>query len=89
MIQGQWDAVSDELYGPGKIGCLFSRQTRPRTFWRGVFAAIEHRALMVTAPLVHSAKDQDAHEDVSDVVNLCVGYISSKRRTKIVRMQFA
>ena len=61
----------------------------PGLFWRGVFAAIEHRALMVTAPLVHSAKDQDAHEDVSDVVNLCVGYISSKRRTKIVRMQFA
>ena len=56
MIQEQWGAVSDEFYGPGKIGCLFSRQTRPTTFRRGVFAAIEHRALMVTAPGAHSAK---------------------------------
>jgi len=37
---------------------------------------------MVTAPGAHSAKDQDAHEDVSDVDNLCVRLYQQQEENK-------
>ena len=83
--------MSDDFYSPGMIGALFKRQSRSSSLKKTVLGAIEHRALMVTAPGAHSNKEQDAHEDISEVDQLSIKlwheHEEDKDRIEAIRLE--
>jgi len=75
------------------IGALYKRQSRSASLKKTVLGAIEHRARMVTAPGAHSNKVQEAHEDISEVDELCVKlwheHEAEKDRIEAIRLEKA
>ena len=85
--------MSDNFYGPGMIGALYKRQSRSASLKKTVLGAIEHRARMVTAPGAHSNKEQEAHENISEVDQLCIKlwheHEAEKDRIEAIRLEKA
>jgi hypothetical protein len=85
--------VPDNFYGPGMIGALYKRQSRSASLKKTVLGAIEHRARMVTAPGAHSNKEREAHENISEVDQLCIKlwheHEAEKDRIEAIRLEKA